>query len=220
MHQMISTAVSPQATPLSETPPVALPRCSWGETDDPLMRAYHDDEWGTACHDDRALFELLSLEIMQAGLSWRTVLHKRAAFRAAFHDFDYHRVAAMADDMDGVMDGLLANAAIIRNRRKLEAVMANAGAAVALEKDGRTLSAYLWSFVDGTPIEHDIVRHEDVPCSTELSRTMATTMRRDGFRFTGPVVVYSLLQASGMVNDHERGCFLAPEGAERTEPIQ
>ncbi len=185
--------------------PGDLPRCSWADTPDDSMRAYHDTEWGLPCHDDTGLFELLSLEIMQAGLSWSTVLHKRLALRKAFHGFDYHRVATMDDEVPQ----LLCNADIIRNRRKIEAIIGNAKAVVSIERAGRSFGEYVWGFMNDQQQRHDIQAHHDLPASTELSSAIGRTMRHDGFHFTGPVVIYSFLQASGMVNDHERRCFLS-----------
>lgn len=178
-------------------------RCPWGDSPDPLMRDYHDGEWGHPCHDDTALFELMSLELMQAGLSWRCVLHKRQALRRAFHGFDPQVVAGMQDEVEA----LLQDVSIIRNRRKVEAIIGNARLVCAMAERGVSLDGYLWGFVDGVPIDHRLMAQDEMPATTPLSEEMSRQMRRDGFRFMGPTVVYSLMQAAGLVNDHLLSCF-------------
>ena len=182
-------------------------RCPWGETSDEAMRTYHDEEWGRPCHDETHLFEMLSLELMQAGLSWSCVLHKRGAFRAAFSGFDVRAVAAMGPQVDE----LLQDAGIIRNRRKIEAIINNAQVVCRLYDEGTTLDAYLWSFVDGQPIDNRLAGMRDMPPFTPLAEQASRQMKRDGFRFCGPTVVYSLMQAIGMVNDHLVDCFVYHE---------
>ncbi|MFT8638981.1 DNA-3-methyladenine glycosylase I [Bifidobacterium sp.] len=178
-------------------------RCSWARVDDELMVRYHDREWGTPNHDRRALFELLSLELMQSGLSWRTILHKREAMDEAFHGFDIERVAAMGAETDE----LLHNEGIVRNRLKIRAIVNNAKTIVRLASEGIDFADYVWSFVGGVPVVNRQVDHGSAPSSTALSEHMSRQMKRDGFNFVGPVVAHSFMEASGMVNDHEIGCF-------------
>ncbi|MFT8648942.1 MAG: DNA-3-methyladenine glycosylase I [Bifidobacterium psychraerophilum] len=181
----------------------ALHRCSWATGPDEAMRQYHDTEWGTPNHDSRSLFELLSLELMQSGLSWQTVLHKRPAFIKAFHNFDVHTVM----DMDSHIDLLLLDAGIIRNRRKIQAIITNANAVAHLEDNGMSFATYVWQFVDGKPITNYFPDHSQSPCRTPLSDKMSKRMKEDGFSFVGPVVAYSFMEAAGLVNDHETACF-------------
>jgi DNA-3-methyladenine glycosylase I len=169
------------------------------------MVAYHDDEWGVPTHDDAALFELLTLEGAQAGLSWRTILGKRAGYRSAFADFDPARVAAF-DEHD--VRRLLADAGIVRNRAKIDATIANAQAVLALDGD---LDELLWSFAPPADRPPPVTRAE-VPAVTAESTAMAKALKRAGFRFVGPTTAYALMQATGMVNDHLAGCAFR-EGA-------
>ena len=179
-------------------------RCHWAANGDPLMRDYHDTEWGTPLHDDRALFEFLCLEGAQAGLSWRTVLAKRDNYRKAFHHFEIARVAAMTDRE---LEKLLLDPGIIRNRLKVSATRDNAIAALDVIAEFGSLDVYLWSFVDGKPLRNRWRSQADVPASTELSDRMSKALKKRGFRFVGTTICYSLLQATGMVNDHLVGCF-------------
>jgi DNA-3-methyladenine glycosylase I len=177
-------------------------RCPWCGTD-PLYVAYHDKEWGVPCHDERTLFEFLILEGAQAGLSWLTILRKRQAYRHAFDDFDAERIARY-----GAADGarLLANAGIVRNRLKIAAAIGNAQAYLDLREQTGGLDSYLWSFVDGQPIQNAWRRMEDVPASTPLASTLSKDLSQRGFRFVGPTICYSLMQAVGLVNDHLVSC--------------
>jgi DNA-3-methyladenine glycosylase I len=179
-------------------------RCHWAANGDPLMRHYHDTEWGTPLHDDRALFEFLCLEGAQAGLSWRTVLAKRDNYRKAFHHFEIARVAAMTDRE---LEKLLLDPGIIRNRLKVASTRDNAIAALRVIEELGSLDGYLWSFVDGKPLRNRWRSQADVPASTELSDRMSKALKKRGFRFVGTTICYSLLQATGMVNDHLVGCF-------------
>jgi len=179
-------------------------RCHWAANGDPLMRDYHDTEWGTPLHDDRALFEFLCLEGAQAGLSWRTVLAKRDNYRKAFHNFEIARVAAMTDRE---LEKLLLDPGIIRNRLKVASTRDNAIAALRVIEEFGSLDGYLWSFVDGKPLRNRWRSQADVPASTELSDRMSKALKKRGFRFVGTTICYSLLQATGMVNDHLVGCF-------------
>jgi DNA-3-methyladenine glycosylase I len=179
-------------------------RCHWAANGDPLMRDYHDTEWGTPLHDDRALFEFLCLEGAQAGLSWRTVLAKRDNYRKAFHNFEIARVAAMTDRE---LEKLLLDPGIIRNRLKVASTRDNAIAALRVIEECGSLDGYLWSFVDGKPLRNRWRSQADVPASTALSDRMSKALKKRGFRFVGTTICYSLLQATGMVNDHLVGCF-------------
>jgi len=178
-------------------------RCPWGATD-PLLRDYHDTEWGTPLHDDQQLFEFLCLEGAQAGLSWRTVLAKREHYRQVFHDFDIARVAAMKDRE---LEKLLLDPGIIRNRLKVFATRDNAITALGVIEEFGSLDAYLWSFVDGKPLVNRWADSGSVPASTPLSDGMSKAMKKRGFRFVGSTILYSLMQAIGMINDHVVTCF-------------
>jgi DNA-3-methyladenine glycosylase I len=182
---------------------VEVERCAWAESD-PLMVVYHDDEWGTPEHDDRKLFELLTLEGAQAGLSWSTVLRKRDGYRRAFAGFDPERVARF-----GVRDveRLLADPGIVRNRLKIESTIANANAVLAAQAELGSFDALLWSFVDGVPVVNSFRELGEIPAETPVSRAMSKELKRRGFRFVGPTIVYALMQAAGLVDDHVVGCF-------------
>lgn len=180
-----------------------LTRCSWANTDNALLRDYHDHEWGRPCHNNRMLFELLSLEIMQAGLSWQTVLNKRQALKAAFENFDY-RIVQM---LDSQLPQLLTNDKIIRNRRKILAIISNARIIDSLETQNKSFNQYLWDFIKWTPIQHHYQSHKDLPRTDQTARRISKQMKSDGFKFTGPVVIYSFMQAAGLVNDHEISCY-------------
>ena len=184
--------------------PSDLPRCHWATGSDALMRDYHDTEWGTPLHDDRGLFEFLCLEGAQAGLSWRTVLTKRENYRKAFHNFEIARVAAMKDRE---LEKLLLDPGIIRNRLKVTAARDNAIVALDVIGEFGSLDVYLWSFVDGKPLVNRWRDKSEVPASTPLSDRMSKTLKKRGFRFVGTTICYSLLQATGMINDHLVGCF-------------
>ena len=176
-------------------------RCAWASGDDDPTLAYHDEEWGVPSHDERHLFEMLTLEGAQAGLSWRTILHKREGYRRAFAGFD---VAKVARFKPAKVERLLADPAIVRNRLKVESTVANARAIRDL--DG-SFDELLWSFVGGAPKVNHWRRLSDLPAETPASRAMSKELKRGGFRFVGPTVCYSLMQATGLVNDHVTGCF-------------
>jgi DNA-3-methyladenine glycosylase I len=178
-----------------------LARCHWAETADARMQAYHDTEWGVPLHDEAGLFELLTLEGAQAGLSWRTVLTRRDAYRAAYHGFEIQRVAAMTD---AELETLLSDSPLIRNRLKIFSVRDNARAALAVEGG---LDRYLWSFVDHTPIRNAWTDRTEVPAATPVSDTMSKAMKKAGFRFVGSTICYAFMQATGMVDDHLATCF-------------
>jgi DNA-3-methyladenine glycosylase I len=179
-------------------------RCPWGIEGDPLYLRYHDEEWGVPSHDDRHLFEMLVLEGAQAGLSWATILRKREGYRKAFVGFDPERVARFGPSD---IDRLLEDRGIVRNRAKVEAAVANARATLEIAKQHGSLDAYLWGFVGGQPIRRAWRGLSELPDQTPESRRMSRDLKRRGFRFVGPVVCYSLMQAVGMVNDHLVGCF-------------
>ncbi|MFO7546690.1 MAG: DNA-3-methyladenine glycosylase I [Trueperaceae bacterium] len=178
-------------------------RCTWVD-DDPLYRAYHDQEWGVPQHDDRALFELLVLEHFQAGLAWRTILHKREAFRRAFDGFVPERVAAYGQDD---VTRLLADAAIVRHRGKIEAAIHNAERFLQTRATDGSFASFLWAFVDGTPRVERRSRAERAPPKTALSDRVSAELKRRGFRFLGSTTVQAYLQATGVVMDHDLECF-------------
>jgi len=181
----------------------ARPRCAWGTTD-PLSLAYHDTEWGVPLHDDHRLFELLNLEGAQAGLAWITILRKRDGYRRAFHGWDPSRVAAY-DEQD--VARLLADRGIVRNRAKVRAAISNARAYLELADQPCAFDRYLWSFVDGKPIDSRRQIMTEVPAETDLSRALSRDLRRRGFSFVGPTIVYAFMQSAGLVNDHVVDCF-------------
>jgi DNA-3-methyladenine glycosylase I len=179
-------------------------RCEWVPLDDPLYVAYHDEEWGTPEHDDRRLFELLTLEGAQAGLSWRTILYKRDGYRAAFAGFDPAVVAGFgAADVER----LLADPGIVRNRLKVESAVGNAARVLDMQAEHGSLDAYLWGFVEGKSVVGDFRTLAEIPAETPLSKALSKDLRRRGFRFVGPTVCYAFLQAAGLVNDHVVSCF-------------
>ena len=185
-----------------ETPPRT--RCPWAPLDDPVYLAYHDEEWGVHVHDDRRLFEMLTLEGAQAGLSWATILHKRAGYRAAFVGFDPEKVAGFDD---ATIERLLDDPAIVRHRGKVTSTVSNARAVLEIRTEHGSLDEYLWSFVDGAPIVNRWRGLEELPAETPVSRTMSADLKRRGFRFVGPTTCYAFMQAVGMVNDHVADCF-------------
>jgi DNA-3-methyladenine glycosylase I len=177
-------------------------RCPWGTSG--LEREYHDMEWGVPVHDDHMLFEFLILEGAQAGLSWSTILKKREAYRQAFAGFDPARVAAFGP---GDIRRLLGNAGIVRNRRKIEAAVANAEAFLQVQAEFGSFDTYLWAFVGGRPKQHARRTMGEVPVETPESRALSKDLKRRGFAFVGPTICYAFMQAVGMVNDHLVTCF-------------
>ncbi len=197
--------------------PESVVRCPWG--DDPAMIDYHDTEWGKELRGDRELFERMSLEAFQSGLSWLTILRKRENFRAAFARFDAERIARFGD---ADVARLMADAGIVRNRAKIEATIANARATAALHDAGETLDALLWSFAPEAPPPAPRSLH-DMPATTPESKALAKELKRRGFRFVGPTTIYALMQATGIVNDHVENCIVrhaveADRVASRTHP--
>ena len=179
-------------------------RCDWVVESDPRYLAYHDEEWGVPSHDDTHLFELLTLEGAQAGLSWSTILKKREGYRNAFAGFDPELVASF----DGRMvERLLQDPGIVRNRLKIEAAVNNARRVLELRGQFDSIDAYLWTFVEGMPIVGRWRRTQDIPAETEQSRAMSRDLKRRGFRFVGPTICYAFMQAAGLVNDHIVTCF-------------
>jgi DNA-3-methyladenine glycosylase I len=184
--------------------PKEIIRCPWPVADDRLYLDYHDTEWGVPVHDDRKLFEFVVLEVFQAGLSWRTVLHKRQNFRKAFAGFDYRKVAKFtAKDMKR----LVADAGIIRNRAKIEAAVNNAQRMLEVRDEFGTFAKYMWSWVGGKPIINRPRTLKDYKPYTDEAVTWAKDLKKRGFKFLGPTVVYAHMQAVGMVNDHVVECF-------------
>jgi DNA-3-methyladenine glycosylase I len=183
-------------------------RCEWAPEGDPAYLAYHDEEWGVPSHDDRHLFEMLTLEGAQAGLSWATILHKREGYRRAFAGFDAAKVARF--DRRKV-ERLLQDPSIVRNRLKVESTVANARATIDVQEELGSLDAYLWSFVGGAPILNRWRRLSEIPAETDLSYAMSKDFKKRGFRFVGPTVCYAFMQATGMVQDHVASCYRYPE---------
>ncbi len=192
----------------------AIVRCAWCGND-PLYQAYHDTEWGVPLHDDRALFELLTLEGAQAGLSWITVLKKRDNYRRAFANFDPEVVARFGDAETAA---LLANPGIVRNRLKIASTIANARAFLAIQAEFGSFDAWLWGFVEGCPIDERRADIGAVPASTPLSDALSKALKKRGFRFVGSTICYAFLQAAGLVNDHTVDCFRHREVAALSSP--
>jgi DNA-3-methyladenine glycosylase I len=180
-------------------------RCAWvaGSTD-PLMLAYHDSEWGVPSHDDTHLYEMICLEGAQSGLSWSTILRKREGYQRAFKGFDPEAVAEFDDWRVG---RLMQDPSIVRNRLKIESVIANAKAVLSIQHDFGSLDLFLWKTVGGAPVDNGFGSMNEIPAETEVSRELSAAMKRHGFRFVGSTVCYALMQATGMVNDHTMDCF-------------
>ena len=179
-------------------------RCRWVGIAEPIYQRYHDEEWGVPHANDRAMFEKLVLEGFQAGLSWLTILKKRENFRRAFHGFDPERIARY-----GAKDvaRLMADPGIVRNRLKVESTVNNAARVLEVQDELGSLDAYLWAFVDGEPIVNNWQALSEIPAETELSSAISKDLKRRGFRFVGPVVIYAFMQSVGMVDDHTSDCF-------------
>jgi DNA-3-methyladenine glycosylase I len=178
-------------------------RCDWAGSD-ALYQAYHDREWGVPLHDDLSLFEFLVLEGAQAGLSWLTILKKRENYRRAFAEFDPRKVARFDQRR---IEKLLLDPGIVRNRLKVESTVDNARAFLRVQKECGSFDAYIWDFVGGQPLQNRRRRIADLPAKTPLSEAISKDLKRRGFRFVGPTIVYAHMQATGMVNDHLVGCF-------------
>lgn len=179
-------------------------RCGWCDETSDLYVDYHDNQWGVPLGNDRKLFEMLILEGMQAGLSWLTILKKRDNFLSAFDDFDFLKVAKYDDEK---IEELLDNKGIIRNRLKIQSAVRNAGVFINLRNEFGTFSRYLWNYVDFTPIQNHYHSLKDLPAKTKLSEEISKDLKKRGMNFVGPTIIYALMQAIGMVNDHEVSCF-------------
>lgn len=182
-------------------------RCSWATTD--LYKEYHDKEWGNPVHDDGKLFEMLILEGMQAGLSWLTVLNKRTAFREAFDQFNYRKIALYNE---AKIDELMQNTGIIRNRLKIKSAITNAQQFIKIQEEYGSFDAFIWSYADNKPIHNHFKSEDEIPATTPLSDKISKDLKKHGFKFVGSTIVYAYMQAIGIVNDHVKGCYLyAPE---------
>jgi DNA-3-methyladenine glycosylase I len=190
-----------------------MQRCGWANPNEPIYVAYHDAEWGVPCHDDRKLFEMLTLEGAQAGLSWITVLKKRENYRAAFDQFDAEKIAIYDETK---IAELLANPGIIRNRLKINATVANARAYLAVRDEFGSFDAYIWKFVGGKPLVNHWQSLKEIPPETTESKAMSKDLLKRGFKFVGSTICYAFMQACGMVNDHMVDCF---RYAETTQPM-
>jgi DNA-3-methyladenine glycosylase I len=183
-------------------------RCGWVPEDNPLYVAYHDEEWGVPVHDDRELFELLTLEGAQAGLAWITILRKREGYREAFAGFD---PAAVARFKPRDVERLMADEGIVRNRLKIESTVNNASRVLEVQRELGSFDAYLWGLVEGAPIVGNWRTGAEIPAETAESKALSKDLKRRGFRFVGPTTAYALMQATGMVDDHLAGCYVLTE---------
>ncbi|TAL39950.1 MAG: DNA-3-methyladenine glycosylase I [Spirochaetes bacterium] len=181
-----------------------IQRCPWPTFDDPLYLKYHDEEWGVPVRDDRLIFEFLVLEAFQAGLSWRTVLHKRDNFRRAFNNFNFRKIARYGP---GEIKRLMGDAGIVRNKAKIAAAVNNAARFIEVAAEFGSFSDYMWKWVGGTPMMHRFETLEDYRPFTGEAAAWAKDLKKRGFKFLGPTVIYAHMQATGMVNDHTIGCF-------------
>ena len=191
-------------------------RCFGNRAGQTELAHYHDTEWGVPVRDDRHLFEMLTLEGAQAGLSWEVVLRKRAGCRRAFNDFAIDRVAAMSD---GALDTLRDDPGIVRNRLKIFSTRSNAVAILAVRREVGSFAEYLWSFVDDRPVINDFASIGEVPASTPLSDRLSSDLRARGFKFVGTTIIYAFMQGIGIVNDHIAGCWCHDQPARRTQRI-
>ncbi len=182
---------------------MSLLRCGWVKLSDPVYVAYHDEEWGRPLHDDRALFELFSLETQSAGLSWLTVLKKREGYREVFDGFDLAKVVAYTPKD---IDRILSSGLVIKSRPKIEAIIANAKGFVDIMREYGSLDAYFWGKVGGQPIINDISDYKTAPCHSDISDMITKELKSRGFKFIGTTTIYAFMQACGMVNDHENSC--------------
>ena len=179
-----------------------IKRCEWAN--DTLLKEYHDKEWGIPVYEDKKIFEFLLLETFQAGLSWITILKKRENFRIAFDEFDYEKIANYSDEK---LEVLRQDAGIIRNRLKIKAAKTNAIAFMKVQKEFSRFSKYLWGFVDDKPIQNKFKSMKELPANTPLANKISADLKKRGFKFVGPTIVYAHMQAMGMVNDHTTDCF-------------
>ncbi|WP_442604460.1 DNA-3-methyladenine glycosylase I [Paenibacillus sp. KN14-4R] len=184
-----------------------MSRCSW-VNDDPLYVDYHDQEWGVPVHDDRHLFEMITLEGAQAGLSWYTILKKRESYRMAFDHFDVNLVAQYDEER---ISKLLLDPGIVRNRLKVRSTVTNARAFIQIQEEFGSFANYIWGFINGVPIDNQPEKITDVPVSTSLSDKISKDLKRRGFSFVGTTIIYSFMQAIGMINDHVTSCCCRKE---------
>ncbi|MCB1098807.1 MAG: DNA-3-methyladenine glycosylase I [Verrucomicrobiae bacterium] len=190
-----------------KTEPVLVddrPRCPWVDLKKPDYVAYHDEEWGVPVHDDRKMFEFLTLESAQAGLSWYTILKKRAQYRKAFAQFDVSKVARFSERK---IESLMQDSGIVRNRAKIVAAVNNAQRFLEIQEEFGTFDSYIWGFVNGKTIVRNLRRMEDYPATTPESDALAKDLKARGFKFLGSTTCYAHMQAAGMVNDHSFDCF-------------
>ena len=178
-------------------------RCGWC-IGDPLYEKYHDEEWGVPVKDDETLFEFLMLETFQAGLSWITVLRKRENFRIAFDNFDFNTISNYSEEK---LENLIQDTGIIRNKLKIKATVTNAQAFIKIREEFGSFSKYIWKFTNGNPIINELTHYKQAPANTPLSDQISKDLKKRGFKFVGTTVIYAHMQATGMVNDHEVGCF-------------
>lgn len=188
-----------------QTNPTTLKRCKWVPKGNTLYEDYHDHEWGVPVHDDHKHFEFLILEGAQAGLSWETILKRRTEYAKAFANFDWTKVAKYDQKK---INELLKNSGIIRNRLKIESAVTNAQKFIEVRKEFGTFDHYIWQFVGGKPKYNQRKTHQDIPAQTEESQALSKDLRKRGFKFVGPTIMYAHMQAIGMVNDHTEDCFL------------
>ncbi|WP_321813851.1 MULTISPECIES: DNA-3-methyladenine glycosylase I [unclassified Paraburkholderia] len=177
-------------------------RCSWASSE--ALAQYHDEEWGVPSRDDRHLYEMLILEGAQAGLSWSTILNKREGYRRVFANFDAAKVARFTPKH---VEALMADASIVRNRAKIESTILNARAVLQIQAEHGSLAAFIWSFVNDTPLQNDLASYRDAPTSTEVSDALSKALKKYGCKFVGTTICYAFMQAVGMVNDHEKTCM-------------
>lgn len=178
-------------------------RCGWCKGDS-LYEAYHDQEWGVPVKDDALLFEFLVLETFQAGLSWITILKRRENFRVAFDHFDYRKIAIYPETK---ILSLLQDEGIIRNKLKVRATVTNAQAYIQIQQEFGSFSAYIWEFVNNTPVKNEVIDYKDAPANTPTSDAISKDLKKRGFKFVGSTIIYAFMQATGMVNDHKVDCF-------------
>lgn len=186
-------------------------RCPWCSGD--LMTAYHDSEWGLPLHDDIKFFEFLVLEGAQAGLSWNTILNKRAAYQIAYDGFDPHKVARYDE---AKIESLKNNSGIVRNTRKIESAIRNAKVFISIQDEFGSFDSYIWGFVNGKPVVNHFTSMAEIPAETDLSRIISKDLIRRGMNFVGPTIIYAFMQAVGLVNDHLINCFRYAEVIEET----
>lgn len=182
---------------------MSVSRCGWVKLSDPVYVAYHDEEWGKPLQDERALFELFSLETQSAGLSWLTILKKREGYREVFEGFDLERVAAYTDE-DVIR--ILESGLIVKSRPKIEAIISNARGFVEIKKEYGLLDAYFWQKVGGNAMINDVSDYRSAACTSEISDAITKELKKRGFKFIGSTTIYAFMQACGMVDDHENGC--------------